>query len=82
VYRHAANWREIRGVQMRGSAQVVSDPLRRKALVDRYCERFALSALFRPIVAQSVLYELRPDFFRYLDNSRRFGYKFELFTQL
>jgi hypothetical protein len=77
VYRHAEKWKEIRGVQMRGSVTVITDPARRKPLIEIYCERFQLGAVFRLAIGQCDLYEFRPDFFRYLDNSKHFGYKFE-----
>jgi uncharacterized protein YhbP (UPF0306 family) len=77
VYRHAEKWKDICGVQMRGSVTVVAEAGRRKALIKQYCERFQLSAMFRVAIGRSRLYEFRPDFFRYLDNSKRFGYSFE-----
>jgi uncharacterized protein YhbP (UPF0306 family) len=78
VYRHAEKWKEIRGVQMRGSVAVVADPARRKALLKLYCERFQLGTVFRLAIGQCDLYEFRPDFFRYIDNAKHFGYKFEV----
>ncbi len=78
VYRHAENWREICGVQMRGSATAVTEQSLRKAMVERYCERYRLGALFRLPISQSDLYAFRPEFFRSIDNSKLFGFKFEL----
>ncbi|MGA2834194.1 MAG: pyridoxamine 5'-phosphate oxidase family protein [Terracidiphilus sp.] len=78
VYRSANSWREIRGVQMRGSVSKVTEPERRAALVKTYCERFKLGRVFRLALHTSILYCLRPEFLRYIDNARRFGYKFEL----
>jgi hypothetical protein len=78
VSRSAQGWREIRGVQMRGQVSVVSEPERRKTLLNIYCERFKLGRIFRLAIRQSELYCLRPEFFRYLDNARGFGFKFEM----
>jgi uncharacterized protein YhbP (UPF0306 family) len=78
VYRHAEKWKDIRGVQMRGSATVITDTARRKALIKLYCERFQLGSIFRLAIGRSRLYEFRPTFIRYLDNSKRFGYTFEM----
>lgn len=78
VYRNAKRWREICGVQMRGVVSKVSEPERRAALVKAYCERFKLGRVFRLALHTSVLYCLEPEFFRYIDNARGFGYKFEL----
>lgn len=78
VYRNALSWREIRGVQMRGSAVRVIEPERRAALIEAYCERFRLGRVIRLAIRQSALYVFEPEFFRYIDNARGFGYKFEL----
>jgi uncharacterized protein YhbP (UPF0306 family) len=78
IYRHAENWKEIRGVQMRGIASTVTNSLRRRALIRAYGERFHLGTMFRSTLALSTLYVFRPDHLRYIDNSRRFGFKFEL----
>ena len=78
VYRNAESWREICGVQLRGAVSKVAEPERRATLVEAYCERFKLGRVFRLALHQSDLYSLRPEFFRYIDNARGFGYKFEL----
>jgi len=78
VYRHAASWREICGVQMRGSASKVTEPERRRVLIAAYCERFKLGRVLRLAARQSALYVFEPEFFRYIDNARGFGHKFEL----
>jgi hypothetical protein len=78
VYAEAAGWKQIRGVQMRGSVSLVADPARLGALVKAYCERFELGAIFRVAIRRSTLYALRPEYFRYIDNTKRFGYNFEL----
>jgi hypothetical protein len=81
VYRSAKSWREIRGVQLRGSVSRVTEPERRRVLVEAYCERFKLGRVFRMAIRLSTLYHLHPDFFRYIDNASGFGYKFELTRQ-
>jgi len=78
VYGNAASWREIRGVQMRGAVSIVAEPERRQLLVKAYCERFKLGVLFRPAIRRSALYMFQPEFFRYIDNGRGLGAKFEL----
>jgi uncharacterized protein YhbP (UPF0306 family) len=78
VYRHAEKWKDIRGVQMRGPVTVITDTARRKAMIKLYCERFQLGSVFRLAIGGCNLYEFRPTFFRYLDNSKRFGYTFEV----
>jgi uncharacterized protein YhbP (UPF0306 family) len=78
IYRHTENWKEIRGVQLRGPVTVIADKERRRALIAAYCERFRLGALFKTAIGRCSLYALRPVFFRYIDNSRVFGHKFEI----
>ena len=78
VYRQTENWKDIRGVQLRGSVTVIAEPRRRRALIKRYCERFQLGVLFKAAISQCSLDALRPVFFRYIDNSRVFGHKFEI----
>jgi uncharacterized protein YhbP (UPF0306 family) len=78
IYRPTENWKEICGVQLRGPVTVVADLTRRRALVKAYCERFQLGAIFKAAISQCSLYALRPVFFRYLDNSKVFGHKFEI----
>lgn len=77
VYAPTRQWREIRGVQMRGTASVVIDPARRNSIAEAYNARFRLGVEFHAVQARSRLYEFRPSWIRYLDNSIRFGYKIE-----
>jgi uncharacterized protein YhbP (UPF0306 family) len=78
VYRHTENWKEICGVQMRGRVEVVSEAERRSCLLKVYCERFNLGDVLRLAIGRSTLFQFRPKWFRYIDNSKRFGYKFEV----
>lgn len=79
VYRAAQSWREIRGVQMSGPVNILTEPNGRAAIVKRYCERFKLGRVFSLAIRQSVLHVFQPEFLRYLDNSSGFRSKFELF---
>jgi uncharacterized protein YhbP (UPF0306 family) len=81
VYRGAARWKEIRGVQMRGSVSKVTGPERRAALIKAYCERFSIGRVFSLAIRQSAVYAFQPEFVRYIDNARGFGFKFELTRQ-
>ena len=78
VYRNTENWKEICGVQMRGSVETISGPQQRNPLVRTYCERFGLGGVLRLAIRRSTLYAFRPVWFRYIDNSKHFGYNFEL----
>src|ERR1035437_2110362 len=81
VYSSATSWKEIRGVQMRGSASKVAEPERRAPLIKAYCERFKLGTVLRMAIRQSALYAFQPEFFRFIDNAKGFGAKFELTRQ-
>lgn len=77
VYSPTEEWQEIRGVQMQGTVAVVTTRSERGGIVDAYCARFRLGPHFRSVIARSRLYRFQPVWIRYLDNSKRFGYKFE-----
>jgi uncharacterized protein YhbP (UPF0306 family) len=77
VYCPAEEWSEIRGVQMRGAVAVVIARSERRLIVESYCTRFRLGPLFTATIARSRLYRFQPAWGRYLDNSKRLGYKFE-----
>ena len=70
-------WREIRGVQMRGEASVITGSMR-KTIKALYCGRFDLGTTFRLAIMQSTLFRFRPSWIRYIDNTRGLGYKFEI----
>jgi len=78
VYRAAETWREIRGIQMRGAVSAVTDRARRRSVTKAYTQRFHLGGLFAAAIARSGLYVFEPAWLRYIDNTRRFGYKFEM----
>jgi uncharacterized protein YhbP (UPF0306 family) len=78
IYRHTENWKEIRGVQLRGPVTVIDDSERRRAVIAAYGERFQLGVLFKTAISRCSLYALRPVFFRYIDNSTVFGHRFEM----
>jgi uncharacterized protein YhbP (UPF0306 family) len=78
VHSHTESWKDICGVQMRGNVTMIADRMRRRLVIKRYAERFKLGPLFVQAIRQFRLYEFRPEFFRFIDNSKGFGYKFEL----
>lgn len=78
IHSNVFDWKEIRGVQMRGSAARVTRQEQRAALAEAYCDRFKLGRVLRLAVRKSAFYLFEPDFLRYIDNAKRFGYRFEL----
>jgi hypothetical protein len=77
VYGHAERWEDIRGCQMLGPVETITGR-RRRAIAEAYVKRFRLGALFQAAMARSRLYAFRPRWVRYIDNSRGFGFKFEI----
>jgi len=77
IYASTDQWQQIRGVQMRGTVQKVTQRTRRREISKAYCTRFDLGLVFRAVMIKSSLYIFRPCWVRYLDNTRRFGFKFE-----
>lgn len=71
----AADWRAICGVQMEGLAGELAES---EPVLTTYCARFGLGPELMPVVAASTVYVFRPDWVRYLDNARSFGWKAEL----
>jgi uncharacterized protein YhbP (UPF0306 family) len=78
IFRPTDQWKQICGVQMRGIVTVVTDRARRKAISQAYTDRFQLGTLFQTAMFRNRLYEFQPSWLRYIDNSGRFGDKFEL----
>ncbi len=77
VFHPGKDWREIRGVQMRGSAYPVRSAGERIRILDHYRQRFSLDVDFAAVIARSRLYRFEPAWLRYIDNSRGFGFKRE-----
>ena len=78
IFRPTDQWKQICGVQMRGIAAVVTDRARRKVISQAYTDYFQLGTLFQTTMLRNRLYEFQPSWLRYIDNSGRFGDKFEL----
>ncbi len=75
VFASTADWRKIRGVQMRGAARAIADRELRRTIAAAYSERFHLGKLFQALMARSRLYCFEPCSIRYIDNTRGFGFK-------
>jgi uncharacterized protein YhbP (UPF0306 family) len=77
VFRATFEWRKIAGVQMRGLCSIVESPERSPSL-DAYSSRFQLGTVPSLAISISTVYRFRPQWVRYIDNQKQFGYKFEL----
>jgi uncharacterized protein YhbP (UPF0306 family) len=78
IYAATERWQEIRGVQMHGTVSRITERKQRREISKQYRSRFQLNDAFRVVMARNSLYVFRPCWIRYLDNTRRFGFKFEV----
>jgi hypothetical protein len=78
IYAEAWHWTEIRGLQIEGTAHLITDDALRQDILTRYCQKFDLPSGFEAIIVDSTLYVLKPAWVRWLDNGVRFGYKSEI----
>jgi uncharacterized protein YhbP (UPF0306 family) len=78
IFASTWDWNGIKGVQMEGVAEAVTEDDERQRALALYRAKFPfVTAKFTDLIAQSVVYVLRPRWLRWLDNARRFGYKQE-----
>jgi uncharacterized protein YhbP (UPF0306 family) len=78
IYAQTWEWTGIKGVQLEGDALSVEGGDERKRALALYQAKFPfVNDKFAELIAQSVVYVLRPRWIRWLDNERHFGYKHE-----
>lgn len=77
IFHSTFEWRKIAGVQMHGVCSLV-EGAERSLMVDAYCARFELGAVPTLAISRSCVYRFRPQWIRYIDNRKCFGYSFEL----
>jgi uncharacterized protein YhbP (UPF0306 family) len=76
VFHSTFRWREIEGVQMRGTSSIVDGP-ERNAILDEYCQRFHLGKVLSLAARHGTLYCFRPQWVRMTENKIRLGRKIE-----
>jgi len=64
VFAPVTDWREIRGVQMEGTAGATAD----EVILAEYRRRFGLGAELDGVIARSTMYVFRPERWRYIDS--------------
>ena len=64
VFSPAAHWKDIRGVQMEGQAEAVTDP----EIMVQYRQHLALGPELDEAIASSTMYVFRPQRWRYVDS--------------
>lgn len=77
LYPACFDWRDIRGIQMRGLARLVNSPAEWESAWNLYQSKFPFVSALREIVARNQLYCFFPTWIRLLDNSRGLGFKQE-----
>ncbi|MEZ4670500.1 MAG: pyridoxamine 5'-phosphate oxidase family protein [Anaerolineae bacterium] len=78
VYPPVWQWNEISGVQIEGTASMVSDERVREQILLLYLRKFQLPPELDKVIAGSSLYVLEPTWLRWVDNSVAFGHKVEM----
>ncbi|MGA2184063.1 MAG: pyridoxamine 5'-phosphate oxidase family protein [Bryobacteraceae bacterium] len=68
IFAQVTDWKGIRGVQMEGAAEAVTDPATREAILDPYRRRFALGPELDEVIGRSAMYVFRPAWWRYIDS--------------
>jgi uncharacterized protein YhbP (UPF0306 family) len=76
VFHSTFEWRKIVGVQMHGTCSTIKGS-ERTPILDAYRQRFQLGTALSLAISRTVVYRFRPHWVRYIDNQKRFGYKFE-----
>lgn len=77
VYSETLRWQEIRGVQMRGRVTEVHARGLRQEIGEAFRARFGLGLEFDAMLEQHTLYCFIPEWLRWVDNTRGFGYQEE-----
>lgn len=77
IYIEAFDWREIRGLQMRGIAKPVKEESRRQKGMALYQEKFPFVSQLTVLLLQHQLYVFQPEWVRYINNRQKLGYKEE-----
>ncbi len=71
----------IRGLQLHGRVQPITDEAERSRVLTRYIDRFpfiAADAALRAAVEKQTFYRITPAWLRLIDNRRGFGWKVEI----
>ncbi len=78
IYAQTWDYTAIQGVQIEGDAFSVTNEDERARALALYASKFTfVNERFSALIAQSVIYVLRPRWLRWIDNTRKFGYKQE-----
>lgn len=78
IYPSVWEWQDFAGLQIEGAAAAVTDERLREQILVAYLRKFKIPPALDTTITASTLYQLRPEWIRWLDNSVRIGYRAEL----
>jgi len=77
IYPECMDWRDIRGLQLRGQVKKLPAGQEWQAAWELYVMKFPFVSKLEAIVRRNALYHFSPEWVRLVDNRRWFGYKKE-----
>ncbi|MCX8062156.1 MAG: pyridoxamine 5'-phosphate oxidase family protein [Anaerolineales bacterium] len=77
IYPEVWEWQAIRGLQMRGKAEVVLQGEEWQRAWEAYQRKFPFVKHLRAVVARNMLYRFQPAWLRWIDNRLGLGHKQE-----
>jgi uncharacterized protein YhbP (UPF0306 family) len=76
LYPDVKKWRHIRGVQMKGAVDFVSNATQQVGR-DYYYQRFPFISLLQDVIDKSRFFRFQPSWIRMIDNRQKFGAHWE-----
>ncbi|WP_432800177.1 pyridoxamine 5'-phosphate oxidase family protein [Poriferisphaera sp. WC338] len=80
IYAHVDSALQNHGLQLQGTASLITDQGKYKTILDIYAKKFAMP-LARPLIKQAMktqpFYQFKPTWLRWIDNRVKFGFKLE-----
>ncbi len=77
IYPEVWEWRDIRGIQMRGQVRTIAHGLEWQRIWEKYQQKFPFVKHLKAVVARNQLYGFQPAWLRWIDNRYGLGYKQE-----
>lgn len=81
IYSETFKWQDIKGIQLEGTAQLITDRIDEKRAWSLYKSKFPFVIAFANKVSASNWFIVRPTWIRWIDNQVGFGYKRELSSE-
>lgn len=77
IYPECRDWRDIRGLQLRGEVRSVEPGAEWEAAWEIYAAKFPFVSELKAVVTRNQLYVFKPAWIRLVDNRKGFGFKEE-----